>query len=279
MSIELKNVNYTYELHTPFEKKAVDDVSLIISEGEFLTILGKTGSGKSTLIQLMNGILKPTTGIVLVDGVSTTKKDDSIFEIRRKVGLVFQYPDHQFFEENVYKEIAFGPKNFGLDKDKLNDNIFKSLTTVGLSTDVLAKSPFTLSGGEKRKVAIASVIACEPEYIILDEPTSGLDPLSVRNFINMLERLKRIGKTIIVITHSVEFALQNADRALIMSKGKIIFDGNIKKFMMLNDLEKYGLLPPPLYQVGYRVKKFNTKNEELAGDLKFLEDVLSLKVK
>lgn len=276
MSIELKKVNYTYEPHTPFEKKALDDVNLIISEGDFLTILGKTGSGKSTLIQLMNGILKPTTGTVLVDGVSTARSDDSIFEIRRKVGLVFQYPEHQFFEETTYKEMAFGPKNFGFEGDKLNSTILKSLNMVGLSTDILTKSPFTLSGGEKRKVAIASVIACEPRYIILDEPTSGLDPISVRNFIKMLEVLKKTGKTIVVVTHSVEFALRNADRALIMSKGKIIFDGNIQGFVKSNDFEKYGLLPPPLYQVGRNVKELNTKDEKLAEDIKFLENALHL---
>ena len=276
MSIELKKVNYTYEPHTPFEKKALDDVNLVISEGDFLTILGKTGSGKSTLIQLMNGILKPTSGTVWVDGVSTTRNDDSIFEIRRKVGLVFQYPDHQFFEENIYKEMAFGPKNFGFEGNRLNSTVLKSLNMVGLSTDILAKSPFTLSGGEKRKVAIASVIACEPQYIILDEPTSGLDPISVKNFIKMLEILKKTGKTIVVVTHSVEFALRNADRALIMSKGKIIFDGSIQEFVKSNDFEKYGLLPPPLYQIGRNVKELNAKDEKLAVDIKFLEDALHL---
>ncbi len=276
MPIEIKEVDYTYEPHTPFEKKALDDVTLTISNGEFVTILGKTGSGKSTLIQLINGVLKPTKGTILIDSASTTKNDDSIFEIRRKIGLVFQYPEHQFFEENVYKEIAFGPKNFGFEGVKLNNTILKSLNMVGLSTDVLVKSPFTLSGGEKRKVAIASVIACEPQYIILDEPTSGLDPVSVKNFTKMLESLKKTGKTIIVVTHSVEFALRNADRALIMSKGKIIFDGNIQRFVKSNDFERYGLLPPPLYQVGHEVKGLNTADEKLAEDMEFLRDALQL---
>ena len=276
MSIEFKNVKYTYELHTPFEKKALDDVTLNISKGEFVTILGRTGSGKSTLIQLTNGILKPTAGKVLIDGVSTTKNDASIFEIRKKVGIVFQYPEHQFFEENIYKEIAFGPKNFGFEGSKLNNTILKSLNMIGLSTSVLSKSPFTLSGGEKRKVAIASVIACEPQYIILDEPTSGLDPASVKNFVKTLESLKKMGKTIIVVTHSVDFSLQNADRALIMSKGKITFDGNIQGFVKSSDFEKYELLPPPLYQVGQKIIGFNTKNEKLAEDIKFLEDALQL---
>ncbi len=276
MPIEIKEVDYTYEPNTPFEKKALDDVSLTISNGEFVTILGKTGSGKSTLIQLMNGILKPTKGTILIDSVSTIKNDDSIFEIRRKIGLVFQYPEHQFFEENVYKEIAFGPKNFGFEGAKLNNTILKSLNMVGLSADVLVKSPFTLSGGEKRKVAIASVIACEPQYIILDEPTSGLDPVSVKNFTRMLESLKKTGKTIIVVTHSVEFALRHADRALIMSNGKIIFDGNIQGFVKSNDFERYGLLPPPLYQVGHKVKELNTADEKLAEDMGFLKDALQL---
>ncbi len=269
-------MKYTYELHTPFEKKALDDVTLNISKGEFVTILGRTGSGKSTLIQLTNGILKPTAGKVLIDGVSTTKNDASIFEIRKKVGIVFQYPEHQFFEENIYKEIAFGPKNFGFEGSKLNNTILKSLNMIGLSTSVLSKSPFTLSGGEKRKVAIASVIACEPQYIILDEPTSGLDPASVKNFVKTLESLKKMGKTIIVVTHSVDFSLQNADRALIMSKGKITFDGNIQGFVKSSDFEKYELLPPPLYQVGQKIIGFNTKNEKLAEDIKFLEDALQL---
>ena len=268
-----------YDPRTPFEKKALEHVNMEISNGDFVTILGRTGSGKSTLLQLMNGVLRPTSGEVFVDGISTSEKKDSLFEIRRKVGLVFQYPEHQFFEENVFREIAFGPKNFGVENDELDKVVMEAIDLVGLSREVLSKSPFNLSGGEKRKVAIASVISCNPEYLVFDEPTSGLDPLSVRLFFDMLEKFRRSGKTIVIVTHSVKEALQNSERVIVISKGQIVFDGGVQEFIRSKNLMEWGMLPPPLYRLAWRVKeqveKINIKNDKLSEAINRLKDMVN----
>ncbi len=268
-----------YDPRTPFEKKALEHVNMEISNGDFVTILGRTGSGKSTLLQLMNGVLRPTSGEVFVDGISTSEKKDSLFEIRRKVGLVFQYPEHQFFEENVFREIAFGPKNFGVENDELDKVVMEAIDLVGLSREVLSKSPFNLSGGEKRKVAIASVISCNPEYLVFDEPTSGLDPLSVRLFFDMLGKFRRSGKTIVIVTHSVKEALQNSERVIVISKGQIVFDGGVQEFIKSKNLMEWGMLPPPLYRLAWRVKeqveKINIKNDKLSEAINRLKDMVN----
>lgn len=273
-------MNYVYEPRTPFERKALDNINLEISKGEFVTILGRTGSGKSTLLQLMNGILKPSSGTVSVDKISTSNKnEDSIFDVRRKVGLVFQYPEHQFFEETVLKEIAFGPKNFGIEANELYDVVLEGIDMVGLSRDVLNKSPFNLSGGEKRKVAIASVISCKPEYLVFDEPTSGLDPVSVELFFDMVKKLRKSGKTIIVVTHSVKEAIQNSERMIVMAKGHVVFDGDTQSFIKSKKLTEWGMLPPPLYRVAWKIEEqvgnFDIKDNELSEAMNYLKNMVN----
>jgi energy-coupling factor transport system ATP-binding protein len=280
LPIKLDNVEYVYSKGTPFEKLALRGVNLEIKEGEFLTVLGKTGSGKSTLIQLMNGIIKPTKGKVTVDGTITSEKSETVFDVRKKIGIVFQYPEHQFFEENVLKEITFGPKNFGIDEARMKELIMNSIEMVGLTPDVLFKSPFSLSGGEKRKVAIASIIACDPKYIIFDEPTSGLDPISVKRFSNLTKKFHSLGKTIIVVTHSVEFALENSNRIIVLSNGKIVFQVEKEQFNdpnVLEKLEEYDLLLPDIYKVGKIALKLNFSDEKLKKDVSLLKMFLSFK--
>ncbi len=280
MPITLKNVEYVYARSTPFEKKALDNINLHVKEGEFLTILGKTGSGKSTLIQLMNGVIKPTAGEVRVDGLSTNEKSDSVFNIRRKVGIVFQYPEHQFFEENVLREISFGPMNFGMDETRIKELVVSSIKMVGLDPQVLFASPFSLSGGEKRKVAIASIIACDPKYLIFDEPTSGLDPISVKRFSLLAKKLQSVGKTVVVVTHSVEFALKNSDRIIVLSNGKIVFEVTKEHFkdpFKLEEIERYDLLLPDIYKLTKNTLNMNFSNKKLDEPLSFLRTFLSVK--
>ncbi len=271
MPIEFNSVEYTYSPGTPFEKRALEELSITIRDGEFVAVLGKTGSGKSTFVQLMNGILKPTIGKVMVDGIDTLEKGEEAFMIKKKVGLVFQYPEHQFFEENVISELSFGPKNFGLDEETTRRNILKAIEMVGLERNVLLQSPFSLSGGEKRKVALASVLACDPKYIVFDEPTSGLDPISVKRLSKTLGTLKKTGKTLIVVTHSVEFALENFDRILFFSNGKLISDSPKEEFVSLSGVEE---MLPDAYLLARAIKDLHFTDPTLIRDLSVLRKFL-----
>jgi len=253
LSIRFEKVSYTYDRKTPFEKEALIDTSFEIKEGESLSILGKTGSGKSTILQLMNGTIKPTMGKVEIDGMPTSDKN-FLFEIRKSIGLVFQYPEHQFFADTVYEEVAFGPRNFGMNEKEVDTAIRESIKTVGLELDVISKSPFAISGGEKRKVAIASVIACGSKYLVFDEPTSSLDPTSAQAFFKMLEDFRSKGKSTIIVTHSVEEAISHFERAIIISNGKLVFDGESKDILKQN-LTEFGLLPPPMERIKDMIKK------------------------
>ncbi len=272
MPIEFENVTYVYSPQSPFEKKALESVNVLISEGEFVAVLGKTGSGKSTFVQLMNGLLKPSEGKVIVDGFDTRYKGESAFGVKKKVGIVFQYPEHQFFEENVISELAFGPKNFGFDGEILKEKVAQAIDMVGLDGALLYKSPFSLSGGEKRKVALASILACDPKYLVFDEPTSGLDPLSVKMLSKTLKALKEAGKTVVVVTHSVEFALDNFERILLFSSGKIVADS--KKEEVLSKLESEKMLPD-VYLLAKEVEKLRFSNARLKEDLRFLKKFVS----
>lgn len=279
MPIEFNGVDYVYSKDTPFEKKALSDVNLKIEEGEYISILGKTGSGKSTLVQLMNGVMKPTKGKVVVDGILTDEKSERTFEIRKKVGMVFQYPEHQFFEENVLNEIAFGPKNFGIDDSQIEEKVLKSIEMVELPKSTLFKSPFSLSGGEKRKVAIASVIACDPKYIVFDEPTSGLDPVSVKRFSLLTKKFQSLGKTIVIVTHSVEFALKNSERIIVLSDGKIslyLEKKDFKKVSVLEEIENYNLLLPDIYKIARTLLSLNFSNDTLKNEFLRLKKFLPL---
>lgn len=228
MSIDIKNICYTYMRGTPFEKKALDDVSVSIDKGEIVAVIGHTGSGKSTLVQHLNGLLKPDAGQVAVDDVNLAGKDAAAKKARQLVGMVFQYPEHQIFAETVYEDIAFGPRNRGFQPEEVDKQVREAMTFVGLDFETFAKrSPFQLSGGQMRRVAIAGVVAMNPDYLVLDEPSAGLDPRS-RNavFKEIMALHQSRGIAIVLVTHSMEEAVKYAKRLLVINQGKILFDGN-----------------------------------------------------
>lgn len=228
MSIDIKNICYTYMRGTPFEKKALDDVSVSIDKGEIVAVIGHTGSGKSTLVQHLNGLLKPDAGQVAVDDVNLAGKDAAAKKARQLVGMVFQYPEHQIFAETVYEDIAFGPRNRGFQPEEVDNQVREAMAFVGLDFETFAKrSPFQLSGGQMRRVAIAGVVAMNPDYLVLDEPSAGLDPRS-RNavFKEIMALHQSRGIAIVLVTHSMEEAVKYAKRLLVINQGKILFDGN-----------------------------------------------------
>jgi len=257
MSIKIENLNYIYMKRTPFEKKALDGVSFEIEEGEFVAIIGHTGSGKSTLIQHINGLLKPDSGKIIIDGEDITAKKMNLSHIRKKVGLVFQYAEYQLFEETIEKDIAFGPGNLGLSDDDINDRVKKTMEIVGLDYETYKdKSPFEISGGQKRRAAIAGVVAMEPKVLILDEPTAGLDPKGRDDILYQIKELhRRLKITVILVSHSMEDVAKVADRIIVMDNGKNILDGKPSEvFREVETLEKVGLAVP---QVTYLVKRLN----------------------
>lgn len=227
MSIKLDQVTYTYGVGSPFERTALHETSVEIHEGEFVGIIGHTGSGKSTFVQLLNGLIHPTQGVVTVDGTDISKKTKEVMAIRHKVGMVFQYPEYQLFEETIAKDIAFGPRNFGLSEDEIEERVREAMEFVGLDYDTYAdRSPFRLSGGQMRRVAIAGVIAIHPKYLILDEPSAGLDPIGRREIFSEIQRWhKEKNITVILVSHNMEDISQMATRLLVLSHGHIVLDG------------------------------------------------------
>lgn len=267
MSIKIKNLTHVYMKGSPFEKKALDNVNITIDSGEFIALIGHTGSGKSTLIQHINGLLKPDSGQIVVDDVDITGKKANLNFIRKKVGLVFQYPEYQLFEETIEKDIAFGPKNLGLSNDDINNRVKRAMNMVGLDYDKYKdKSPFELSGGQKRRVAIAGVVAMEPKILILDEPTAGLDPKGRDEILGKIKDLHKAYKmTIILVSHSMEDVAKLADRILVMNKGKCILDGKPSEvFKEIDTLESVGLAVP---QVTYLVKRLREKGFDISNDI------------
>jgi len=225
MPIELKDLTYTYMPGTPFEAKAVDNINLKIDGGEFVGVIGHTGSGKTTMIGLMAGLLKPTSGTVLVEGKDINEKGYDRKQLRRHIGVVFQYPEHQLFEETVYKDIAFGPSKVGMSEEDIEERVRQAMALMELNLDdVRDLSPFELSGGQKRRVAIAGVLAMDPDVLILDEPVAGLDPKGRHHLMALITRLNSEGKTIILITHSMDDLAENAQRVIVMSGAKMIMD-------------------------------------------------------
>ncbi len=249
MSIKLENVTYTYGVGTPFEKTALYDTSVEIHEGEFVGIIGHTGSGKSTFVQLLNGLIQPTTGTVTVDGTDISQKTKEVMAMRHKVGMVFQYPEYQLFEETIAKDIAFGPRNFGLSESEVEERVREAMDFVGLDYNTYAeRSPFRLSGGQMRRVAIAGVIAIHPQYLILDEPSAGLDPIGRREIFSEIQRWhteKHV--TVILVSHNMEDISQMASRLLVLSHGKIQLDGEpLDIFATKQDvLQQAGVSVPP----------------------------------
>ncbi|MGV8982787.1 energy-coupling factor transporter ATPase [Clostridium sp.] len=271
MSIKIENLTHIYMPKTPFEKKALDNVSLEIKQGEFVALIGHTGSGKSTLIQHINGLLKPTSGSLLIDDIDITKKNAKLTNIRKKVGLVFQYPEYQLFEETIEKDIAFGPQNLGLDNDEINKRVRRAMKIVGLGYEEYKdKSPFEISGGQKRRVAIAGVVAMEPSVLILDEPTAGLDPKGRDDILNkIVELYKENNITIILVSHSMEDVAKVANRIIVMDSGTCILDGTPEKiFKEIEILEGVGLAVP---QVTYLIRELRRKGFPISEDVFTIE--------
>ena len=224
MPIKIEHVTHVYAPGTPFETKAINDINLTIEEGEFVGIIGHTGSGKSTLIQHLNGLMKPTDGKIFVDGKDTLDKD-VISDIRKNVGLVFQYPEYQLFEETVEKDVAFGPKNLGLDEEEIKIRVSHALDLTGISEENRKKSPFELSGGQKRRAAIAGVLAMKPKYLIMDEPAAGLDPAGRSEMRKLIREIRSEGGTIIMVSHSMDDVARMCERIIVMAKGAVVLDG------------------------------------------------------
>lgn len=257
MSITVENLTHIYSKDGPFERVAISDVSFHINDGEFIGLIGHTGSGKSTLVQHLNGLVKPNSGKILINDIDITAKGTNMRDIRSKVGIVFQYPEHQLFEETVYKDIAFGPANIGKNPDEIDDIIHDVISLVGLSESILQKSPFELSGGQKRRVAIAGVLAMEPEILILDEPTAGLDPLARNNILKLISDLhctKNI--TVILVSHSMEDIARIVEKVMVMSEGRLVMFDTVKNvFEKAQELQKIGLNVPQISIVVNELKK------------------------
>lgn len=255
--LEVKNLTYIYSAGTPFEHKALDDISFSVERGEFIGIIGHTGSGKSTLMQQLNGLLKPTSGTVLLDGQDIWSDKKLTRQARFRVGLVFQYPEYQLFEETVYKDIAFGPKNMGLSAEEVDRRVREAAGFVGLTEQQLEVSPFDLSGGQKRRVAIAGVIAMEPEVLILDEPTAGLDPMGRSEILGNIQSYRKAkNATIMMVSHSMEDVARLTDRLLVMNGSKLAMDAPpAQVFTHAEELTQMGLNIPQVTQVFLELKK------------------------
>lgn len=250
-TIQTKGLTYRYGIGTPFEKTAVDHVDLEIESGSFVGIIGHTGSGKSTLIQHLNGLLKPTEGSILLDGKDIWAEKAQMRQVRFRVGLVFQYPEYQIFEETVAKDIAFGPRNMGLAEEEVQARVKETAAIVGLSDDILEQSPFLLSGGQKRRVAIAGVMAMRPEVLILDEPTAGLDPRGREEILEEIKAYRRqTGATILLVSHSMEDVARHAQQILVMNAGKVFCYGTVENvFRRSQELQAIGLAVPQITRV------------------------------
>lgn len=282
MSIKVVDLNYMYSAGTAFEQQALKNINFEIQDGEFVGLIGHTGSGKSTLIQHLNGLIRPTSGDILYNGTSIFSAGYSMKEHRSKVGLVFQYPEHQLFETDVFADVCFGPKNMGLSKEEVEKRAVHALDLVGLDKSFYEKSPFELSGGQKRRVAIAGVLAMRPQMMILDEPTAGLDPQGRDEILNQIERLNRQhGLTILLVSHSMEDMARYVDRILVLDHGEKVFDDVPKEvFRHYQKLEEIGLAAP---QITYVVQELRRQGIELPDTITTIEEardaILSLAAK
>lgn len=256
--LKAENVCYTYQEGTPFERKALYNINLEISEGSLTALIGHTGSGKSTLIQHFNALIKPTSGRILIDGMDVTAPKADLKLIRRKVGLVFQYPEHQLFEETVYKDIAFGPSNMGLSSKEIDNRVRRSAYLTGLSEKYLERSPFDLSGGQKRRAAIAGVLAMEPKVLILDEPTAGLDPKGRNDILGIIRTLHEENRDMIIIfvSHSMEDVAKTAEHIVVMNEGRVEMEGAVSEVFAQSDrLQEIGLNVPQITLLTNKLQK------------------------
>ncbi len=271
MSIILDKVNYVYSEKTAYEIHALKDINLKIEDGEFIGIIGHTGSGKSTLIQHLNGLVKATSGGIYYNGRDIYDEDFNMKELRGKVGLVFQYPEHQLFETTIFADVCFGPLNQGLSKKEAELQAFTALRSVGLPEEYWYQSPFELSGGQKRRVAIAGVLAMKPEVLVLDEPTAGLDPQGRDEILDQVAKMhKELGMTIILVSHSMEDVAKYVDRLIVMNHGSVMFDGTPKEvFHHYQELEAVGLAAP---QVTYLMHELRKKGIPVDGEATTIEE-------
>lgn len=273
MPIIFEAVSHTYQPGTPFEWHALDQVSLTIPDGEFWGIIGPTGSGKSTLIQHMNGLLKPTAGRVLVDGIDLADRKADLRSLRQRVGLVFQYPEHQLFGETIYEDVAFGPRNMKLSASEVDRRVKTAMERVGLSPELKDRSPFGLSGGQARRVALAGVLAMEPQVLILDEPTAGLDPRGREEILHLVRTFPALGMTVILVSHSMDDVALNADRVLVMHKGKVHMVGTPRElFSRRADLEAIGLGVPAAVQLA---DKLRARGWDLPADVVTIDQAVA----
>lgn len=265
--IKTENLNYIYQQGMPFERHALKNVNLQIPDGEFVALIGHTGSGKSTLIQHFNALVKPTSGKIYINGIDITDSKTDLKQIRRTVGLVFQYPEHQLFEETVYKDIAFGPSNIGLSESETREYVYTAAKLVGLDKNILEKSPFELSGGQKRRVAIAGVLAMKPSILILDEPTAGLDPAGRDEILGSIKQLhtKSENMTVIFVSHSMEDVARIANSVIVMNNGEVAMQGSVGDvFSKGDELRKIGLNVPQITQL---MSALNAKGLNVPKDI------------
>lgn len=275
MPIEIKHLDHIYMPDSPFETKALDDVTLTIGDGEFVGLIGHTGSGKSTLVQHLNGLMKPDHGSVIVDGMDVSDKSTDLREIRRRVGLVFQYPEHQLFEETVRKDVSFGPRNLGCSEQEIEERVVKACHQVGLSDEKLDMSPFDLSGGNKRRVAIAGVLAMRPRVLVLDEPTAGLDPRGRNELLELIRGLhEEDGNTIVMVSHSMDDISALAQRIIVMNEGRVAMDGTPREvFAHPQELVDMHLGVPAAAQLAMELRK---RGYNLPDNVYTLDEMRSL---
>ena len=275
MPIEIKNLSHVYGAGTPFEKRALSDITLTIGDGEFIGVIGHTGSGKSTFIQHLNALMDPTEGTITVDGITPDKPENKV-AVRRKVGLVFQYPEHQLFEETVLKDVCFGPKNMGQSEAEALESAKNALSVVGLSAEYWEKSPFELSGGQKRRVAIAGVLAMKPKVLILDEPASGLDPAGRNQILDLVKKIHESGTTVIMVSHSMDDVARLCTRVIVLAEGRVALDGTpAYVYSKEDELHQMGLTLPEavkmrneLSKMGFELSSEICSVEALAEALK-----------
>jgi len=280
--IKIENLNYVYQKDMPFETSALSDINLEIETGDFVALIGHTGSGKSTLIQHLNALIKPTSGKIEIDGCDITAPHTNLREVRRNVGLVFQYPEHQLFEETVYKDIAFGPSNMGLSEEEIKKRVYSAAESVGISEEMLEKSPFELSGGQKRRVAIAGVLAMEPKVLILDEPTAGLDPHGRDNILNLLKKIyeENRERTVIFVSHSMEDVAKLAKHVVVLNHGRVAMTGTVSEvFSRSEELTDMGLNVPQITLLVDKLKNMGIELPDGIFTVEKAEEIIAEKIR